>query len=107
MSCVGVASTGEHEQVPSIEVSPEEIQAFLSGVHGRGVADIEELPSGFWSSAYAYRFDDRELVLRLGADRAGYDSDRQAMAYNAPDLPVPEVIDIGDAFGGSYAISAR
>lgn len=39
--------------------------------------------------------------------RDGFEADRAAMAYSSPDLPVPEVLDVGDALGGSYAISRR
>jgi aminoglycoside phosphotransferase (APT) family kinase protein len=30
-----------------------------------------------------------------------------AMAFDGPDLPVPSVLEVGDAFGGAYAISVR
>ena len=62
---------------------------------------------GFWSSAFGYRCDDRELVFRLGHSREGYDADRGAGRFAGPDLPIPEVHDIGEAFGGFYAISER
>lgn len=84
-----------------------EIGLFLSERYGEAVADLEFLRGGFWSAAYGYRVDDRELVLRIGNTREWFETDRNAMAYNAPNLPVPEVLEIGDAFGGAYAISVR
>ena len=36
-----------------------------------------------------------------------FEADRVAMAYSNPELPVPAVLEIGDAFGESYAISER
>ena len=33
--------------------------------------------------------------------------DRRAMAFSGPDLPVPDVLEIGEALGQTYAISVR
>ena len=85
----------------------EEVGRFLTDRHDRTVTDLELLHGGFWSAAYGYRIDDRGLVLRVGQIREGFEMDRDAMAYDASDLPVPEVLEIGDAFGGAYAISVR
>ena len=85
----------------------DEVGAFLADRHGRAVADLELLHGGFWSAAYGYRIEDRGLVLRVGEMREGFEMDRDAMAYDTSDLPVPEVLEIGDAFGRAYAISVR
>ena len=85
----------------------DDVAQFLAVRHGESAADIELLRGGFWSAAYGYRVDDRELVLRIGRSRAWFEIDRNAMAFISPDLPVPEVLEIGDAFGGAYAISVR
>lgn len=84
----------------------DEVARFLAERHGNA-ADLELLSGGFWSAAYGYRVGDRELVLRIGRNRAWFELDRDARAYHSADLPVPEVIEIGDAFGASYAISVR
>ena len=84
-----------------------EVQAFLQAHHRAPVHDIEPLHGGFWSAAYAYRLDDRALVVRFGASRDGYDMDRAAMAFGGPGLPVPEVLHVGEALGGAFAISVR
>lgn len=92
-------------------LSTREVAAVLAARHGGGpVRDLEALAGGFWSSAFAYRTGDgdgRELVVRFGQLRDGFEADRAAMAYAGPDLPVPEVLEVGDAFDGSYAISVR
>ena len=85
----------------------EDDAAFLRTLHGAPVEDLEPLTGGFWSRAYGYRVGADELVARFGEIRAGFEADRRAMAYASPDLPVPEVLDIGDAFGAAYAISRR
>ena len=39
--------------------------------------------------------------------RDGYEMDEAAAAWAGPDLPIPEVLAVGDAFGGAFAISVR
>jgi aminoglycoside phosphotransferase (APT) family kinase protein len=89
------------------ERTVDEVAAFLAAHHDGEVADLECLHGGHWSSAYAYRADGRELVARFGQVRDGYDMDQAAAAWSAPDLPVPEVLAVGEAFDGAFAISAR
>lgn len=45
--------------------------------------------------------------MRLGQSADWFEIDRDAMAYAREGLPVPAVLDIGNAFGGAYAISER
>ncbi|HVE91335.1 MAG TPA: aminoglycoside phosphotransferase family protein [Actinomycetota bacterium] len=85
----------------------DEVEQFLTSRHRQGISDLEMLHGGFWSAAYGYRVDGRGLVLRIGQNREWFDIERDAMTYHAPDLPVPEVIEIGDGLGGAYAISVR
>ncbi|HLI01967.1 MAG TPA: hypothetical protein VKV06_14360 [Acidimicrobiales bacterium] len=90
------------------ERSVEEVSAFLTDRHGQPVADLERLKGGAWSSAWSYRVGGEELVVRFGPDRSWYEADRMAMAFAGPDLPVPEVRDVGStADGQAYAISVR
>ena len=91
----------------STSLSRGEIERFLADRHGQPVRDLETLHGGFWSSAFAYRVDDRELVVRFGSVREGFEMDRRAMTFAGPDLPVPAVLEVGDVFGGAYAISVR
>ena len=65
------------------------------------------LTGGNWSSAFAFRHDGRDLVIRFGRWRDDFEKDAAAMAFAGPDLPVPRVLEIGDAFDGAYAISER
>jgi len=84
-----------------------EVERFLVSRHGRPIESLAPLPGGFWSAAYAYRVAGQDLVLRLGTIPAGFEADRVAMTFSAPDLPVPKVVAIGHAFGVCYAISER
>lgn len=81
--------------------------AFLGSRFGNRVTQVAELGRGAWSRAFSFRLDDHELVIRFGQHRVDYEIDRRAMEYATPDLPVPAVIQIGEAPGGAYAISER
>ena len=89
------------------QLSTDQVAAWLAGYHGGDVADLAPLSGGFWSAAYAYRVGGDAFVLRLGDRGDWYAIDRAAMRFAAPDLPVPEIIDIGTALGRSFAISRR
>lgn len=88
-------------------IAADDVVALLGRIHSTPVTGLEALSGGFWSSAYAYRTDGRDLVVRLGDVREGFEADRDAMAFDRPDLPVPAVLEIGEAFNGWYAISER
>jgi aminoglycoside phosphotransferase (APT) family kinase protein len=88
-------------------ITAGEAASFLSAHHGTDVTEVEPLSGGLWSAAFGYRADGRDLVARFGELREGFDMDQRAHAWAGPDLPIPEVLDVGDAFGGAYAISVR
>lgn len=71
------------------------------------VADVELIGGGEWSQAFSFRDGSRELVVRFGAHVEDYQKDELAYRYAGPDLPIPRVIEIGDAFGAHYAVSER
>jgi len=89
------------------KLSVEEVAAFLRERHGMQVTALVPLGGGFWSTAYAYRADGRELVARFSELREGFEMDRAAVAFASAALPVPQVLEVGDAFGVAYAISER
>jgi aminoglycoside phosphotransferase (APT) family kinase protein len=81
---------------------------FLVAHHGGPIDGLERLAGGFWSAAFGYVCDGAELVVRFGRDRSWFETDRDAYANNSDALPIPRVIDIGDAFDDvSFAISER
>jgi hygromycin-B 4-O-kinase len=86
------------------QLSREDVVAFLGGQP----EDLEPLSGGGWSSAWAYRAGGEELVVRFGPEASWYEADRMAMAFAGPDLPVPEVREVGTVPSGrAYAISVR
>jgi aminoglycoside phosphotransferase (APT) family kinase protein len=92
--------------MPAPKLERDQVQHFLEERFG-DVSDLEALGGGFWSAAYSFRNADRDLVARFGSSRAWFEADRAAMAFDGPHLPVPEVVEIGEALGGAYAISLR
>src|SRR5215470_5345552 len=93
-----------------MSLTEADVAAFLSDLSDRQGAprDLEPLTGGAWSSAWAYRAGGEELVVRFGPERSWYEADRMAMAFAGPDLPVPEIREVGTtAAGPAYAISVR
>jgi hypothetical protein len=82
---------------------------FLGDRYGPAVEDLAELGGGDWSRAYSFRLGERDLVARFGRHPEDFETDRKAMAFNSPALPVPRVLEIGvwDTPGLYYAISER
>lgn len=87
-------------------VDESQARHFLAGKFG-AVDDLRPLGGGFWSSAYSFSQAGRALVVRFGPNKDWFEADKAAMAFCAPGLPVPEVVEVGDALGGAYAVSAR
>lgn len=84
-----------------------DVAEWLRSYHGEVVSAIEELPSGYWSAAFGYRVGDRELVLRIGTQPHGFEMDRRAHEFARPGLPIPEVLDVGEALAFAFAVSTR
>lgn len=81
--------------------------SFLAAHFGADIADVALIGEGAWSRCFAFRRHEQELVVRFGNHADDFFKDQRAQAYAAPGLPVPEVLEIGAAFGGFYAISTR
>jgi aminoglycoside phosphotransferase (APT) family kinase protein len=80
---------------------------FLDGRYQGRARDISELGGGDWSRAFSFRLDGCDLVARFGRYGEDFAKDQEAMAFAGPDLPVPKVLEVGNALGGAYAISER
>jgi hygromycin-B 4-O-kinase len=90
-------------------VDAPSIDAIAEFLHDRfdRVSDVAPLKPGGWSSAYEFRSSGRDLVLRLGPHRADFDKEKAAAQWRSPLLPIPEVLDLGDVFDGSFIVSQR
>lgn len=90
----------------SMMPSLEQIDRFLTERFGP-VADLVTLQAGGWSSAYGFVADATEWVLRVGHHRDDFAKECVAATWQQPGLPVPEVLETGDAFGCHYIVTRR
>ena len=91
----------------TVVVGLDESAAFLRDRFGPDVADVEPIGLGEWSRAYAFRHGDADLVARFGQHVEDFEKDRLAATYATENLPVPQIIEVGRALGGWYAVSER
>jgi hygromycin-B 4-O-kinase len=82
-------------------------QVFLASYLGNAAVNVSLIGEGAWSRCYGFRRGDEDLVIRFGKYVSDFEKDRRAYGYASPDLPIPQVVDIGQAFDGYYAISTR
>ncbi|HWM18934.1 MAG TPA: aminoglycoside phosphotransferase family protein [Ilumatobacteraceae bacterium] len=89
------------------DIDVVDAERFLSRHLGRDVAGVELVGEGAWSKGFGFVDADRDLVVRFGRFVDDFEKDRRAGAFNTSALPIPEVIEIGAAFDGYFAISTR
>lgn len=65
------------------------------------------LKGGAWSTAFGFSVGEQALVVRFGRYVEDYEKDRMASAWARPLLPIPAVLDVGEAFDGAFAVSER
>ena len=82
-------------------------QAFLTHHLGTEPSGIVLLGEGAWSQCFGFVHDGQDLVIRFGKYVSDFQKDQLAYRYANSDLPIPEVIEIGAALDGYYAISTR
>lgn len=85
------------------KVSADDATRFLRERFGSD--RVEPLRQGLWSSAYRFRRGGDDLVIRFGSIRDDFDKDAFISTIAPSDLPVPRIIEIGEALGGYYAVS--
>lgn len=89
----------------NIDVSQAE--TFLRNHLGDPVSNVVLVGEGAWSRCFGFRHGDEELVIRFGKYVDDFEKDQRAYTFASPDLPIPKVLEIGEAFDGYYAISTR
>jgi hygromycin-B 4-O-kinase len=88
-------------------IGVEQAEAFLTDHLGASPEDVALIGAGAWSRCFAFRHEGEERAIRFGRHVADFRKDQRAHTYASPDLPIPEVIEIGPAFDGYYAIATR
>ena len=90
------------------DITLPEVAAFLAARFGSEVRDLAQVGrQGEWSTAFRFGLDGREWILRFSALDEDFRKDAIAARFAAPGLPIPAIREIGEAFGGFYAISER
>jgi len=90
-----------------MQLTIKQVQQFLSKHYESDVTDIKVLSGGQWSQAFAFKQAGHDLVIRFGQHEEDYLRDRFACGFASANLPVPKVLEVGQAHGGYYAISER
>ena len=83
------------------------VETFLTSHYGDGIGAVAPIGKGEWSQAFAFDRQGRSYVVRFGAHMDDFERDLFAARFSSPALPVPQVVDLGEAFGGYYAVSER
>jgi hygromycin-B 4-O-kinase len=80
---------------------------FVTRIFGARAIGFSPLAAGEWSQAYAFELDGKPVVIRFGDYVEDFLKDRAMAAHATPSLPIPQVIEIGPADGGYFALSER
>lgn len=90
-----------------VTVDSQGAQSFLTDTLNIPATAVELIGEGAWSRCFGFRQGNEELAIRFGHYVDDFQKDQLAYRYATPALPIPEVLAIGNAFGGYYAISRR
>ena len=82
-------------------------RAFLIQRFGIDGDSVEHIGEGAWSRCFGFSHNGAELVVRFGRHVEDFERDRLAARFASPDLPIPQVIEIDEAFGAWYCLSTR
>jgi hygromycin-B 4-O-kinase len=82
-------------------------QSFIRGHYGGRASRLKPLGGGSWSKAYALSLDGQEVVARFGAHGDDFSKEQVMSAYSSAELPIPNVLEVGEAPGGFFAVSER
>jgi hygromycin-B 4-O-kinase len=107
MLSAGRTGRGALRHTHAMTIDCTQAQAFLASQFDRASSHVERIGAGAWSQCFGFRRGDQELVIRFGQHVDDFRKDQRASTYRRPDLPIPDVIAIGEAFDGYYAISTR
>ena len=89
------------------ELATSDISKFLRNHIGQEITDLSRIGQGEWSLAYSFRDKNTELIIRFSHLSEDFAKDRFAANFASPQLPIPKITDIGQAFEGFYAISEK
>jgi hygromycin-B 4-O-kinase len=90
-------------------LTPETVAAFLAQICGQTIdpATVQSIGHGAWSRAFYFRSSDGGFVVRFSVLDEDFQKDQRALRFASAGLPIPRLVEIGQAFDGYYAISER
>ena len=83
------------------------VHDFLAAHLGGPIEDLTPVGHGEWSSAFTFRHRALDYVARFSALDEDFRKDHRAMAWSTRDLPIPRILQIGEALDGYFALSER
>ncbi len=83
-------------------LDPREVARFLGDAD-----DVEPIRHGEWSKKFRFRRGDRDYVVRFSATDDDFLKDQGVFRLASAGLPMPRIVEMGQAFGGYYANSER
>ena len=82
----------------------DQVRRFLTA--GYSPERVARAGAGVWSTAFSFEHEGRALVVRFGRHVEDFRKDKRAAALYGRCVPVPRILDIGEAFEGYvYAVS--
>jgi hygromycin-B 4-O-kinase len=90
-----------------VKLTAVQVQTFLTEHLHRPVSGVIPLSGGEWSQAFGFQETNLDYVIRFGHHKNDYLIDQYAVHYATAKLPIPKVLEIGEAFDGYFAISER
>jgi hygromycin-B 4-O-kinase len=93
----------------TLGLQPEAVAAFLATRWGVPVEEVEAIGLGQWSKAFGFRRGGGRYIVRFSPIDEDFRKDYRAMGYASAGLPIPRIIEMGEAFDfdGYFAISER
>jgi fructosamine-3-kinase len=88
-------------------LAKENVQSFLSSITQPDATNIVPVSGGDWSQAFFFEREGDHKIIRFSQTNEDFLKDQFAHGFTSPGLPIPEIEEIGTAFGGYYAISPK
>lgn len=88
-------------------LTKENAQNFLHTRFNFEVTNLTPISQGEWSQAYFFKAGENFKVIRFSQLDEDFKKDQFAFNFASDRLPIPKVEEIGQAFGGYYAITPK
>ncbi len=90
-----------------MRLSLSEVTTILTDHFQSGVSDVVPTNQGEWSQAFFFTVANQNKVVRFSQVDEDFRRDQFASRFATPQLPIPPIEEIGQAFGGYFAISSK